>query len=176
MDRELWRWIASRNDPKAAALLSAAAAGTSSSSKVIKVPADIDARARTMFALSSTTAELSSLQQQIDSFLVAPAASAKGSAAASDPIAQLTGLFSNAAAQDSQGQLREVDAALSQNFAAWLRQISQLGPRGGSEAAGQGQVWLAAAVAQWCIWQEASSPTAAGMLMGPGALPEQCIR
>jgi hypothetical protein len=128
-----------------------------------------------MFALSSTTAELSSLQQQIDSFLVKPAASAKGSATV-DLTEQLAGLFSSAAAQDSQGQLRQVDMALSDTFAAWLWQISLMCEKGAEQTAADRQVWLAAAIAQWRIWQEASSPAAAQALMGPVALPEQYLR
>jgi hypothetical protein len=93
-----------------------------------------------------------------------------------DPAAELAGLFSSAAAEDSRGQLQQVDAALSQNFAAWLQQIELLGTKGANQTAAERQVWLAAALAQWRILQEASSPSAAQPLMGPGAVPEQFVR
>jgi hypothetical protein len=128
-----------------------------------------------MFAVNSTTAELSSLQQQVDSFLLKPAASAKGSVV-SEPTEQLAELFSSAPAQDSQGQLRDVDAALSQNFAAWLQQIAVLRVKGADQTAADRQVWLAAAIAQWRILQEASSPAAAQALMGIAPVPEPYLR
>jgi hypothetical protein len=129
-----------------------------------------------MFDDSSSTAdELSSLQQQMDSFLVKPTASIAGSAAVA-LSGQLADLLSGAAAQDSQGQLRKVDGALSQNFAAWLHQIALMPTKGGQQTAADRQVWLAAAIAQWRILQAASSPAAARLLMGTGALPEQYLR
>jgi hypothetical protein len=65
---------------------------------------------------------------------------------------------------------------MSQNFAAWLQQIALLRTKGGQQTAADRQVWLAAAVAQWRILEAASSPAAARMLMGRGALPEQYLR
>ncbi|KAF6262063.1 hypothetical protein COO60DRAFT_1677904 [Scenedesmus sp. NREL 46B-D3] len=55
--REPWRWIVARNDPRAAARLSAtdaAASKAGSSSTARSVPADIDARACTMFGRSAS--------------------------------------------------------------------------------------------------------------------------
>jgi hypothetical protein len=132
-----------------------------------------------MFSGSAGTADsrvsqLDDLQQQIDSFLVRPAASAKLSPRGA-AVEQLTALLCTAAAEGPTGQLQPVDTALSDSLGAWMRALASMKTVAASHAPPRELIWLPAAVAQWRIMQQASDSSVERLLIGEGAVPKQYL-